>query len=372
LSIFTPAFSFAWTGSYLTWSCSQRNLLSKNLEEGGKHLSRRRKGAEIMFRRILVPLDGSAPAQRALAVAAQLAHALDGTLILVRVVQPPLQPATSLAPSLEVEEQILSEELERATTYLTQMTQQPELAGIRHETAALVGFPTEKILDAVDTHQADSIILCSHGRTGLLRWTLGSVAQRVVHHALVPVLLLHQQGPALATDAHRPVRALIPLDGSKQAEAALGPAAMLVGALAPQGQGILHLVQVVRLPAAESEAALREAEAYLNRTAETLRKGPLAHLQVTWSAIPDKDIAGALVDLAQSGQTIQGTGSTGSFDLIAMATQGQGGLQRWLMGSVTERVLSGSKLPLLVVRPKAIADTHRFNAAQTTNEAVPS
>lgn len=325
-----------------------------------------------MFRRILVPLDGSEPAQRALAVAAQLAHALDGTLILVRMVQPPLQPAISLAPSLEVEEQILSEELERATTYLAQMTQQPELAGIKHETAALVGFPTEKILDAVDTHQADSIILCSHGRTGLLRWALGSVAQRVVHHASVPVLLLHQQGPAFATDAQHPLRALIPLDGSKQAEAAVEPAAKLVRALAPQGQGILHLVQVVRLPAAESEAALQEAQAYLSRTAENLRKAPLAHLKVTWSAIADKDVAGALVDLAQSGQTSQDAGSTSSFDLIAMATHGRGGLQRWVMGSVTERVLSASKLPLLVVRPKEVANTHRFHADSAVKGAVKS
>lgn len=325
-----------------------------------------------MFRRILVPLDGSPPAERALSVAARLARALNGTLILVQVVQPPLQPATSLAPPLEVEEQILSEELERATTYLAQMTQQPELAGIRHETAALAGFPAEQILDAVDTHQADSMILCSHGRTGLLRWALGSVAQRVVHHASVPVLLLHQQGPTLATDAQRPLRALIPLDGSKQAEAAVEPAATLVGALAPQGQGILHLVQVVRLPRGEPEAALREAEVYLSRTAETLRKGPLAHLQVTWSAIPDKDVAGALVDLAQSGQTSQDAGSTSSFDLIAMATHGRGGLQRWVMGSVTERVLSSSKLPLIVVRPKEVADTHWFHADSAVQGAVKS
>lgn len=136
-----------------------------------------------MFHRILVPLDGSAPAQRVLPVAARLARALDGALILVRVVQPPLQPATSLAPALAVEANMLSEELDRATVYLAQVSQLPDLAGIRYETVTLVGIPAEMILDAVRTHQADSVILCSHGRTGLLRWALGSVAQRVTHQA---------------------------------------------------------------------------------------------------------------------------------------------------------------------------------------------
>lgn len=181
------------------------------------------------------------------------------------------------------------------------------------------------------------------------------------------------------------MRVLVPLDGSVLAEAAVGPAATLVSVLVPLEQGIVHLVQVVRLPLAEleastptspeakaREAALWEEQAYLSRTAENLRKGPLAHLQVTWSAIADRDVAGALVDLALSGQTSQGSGSTDSFDLIAMATHGRGGLQRLVMGSVTERVLSASKLPLLVMRPKEVADTHRFHADPTAKEAVPS
>ncbi len=338
-----------------------------------------------VFTRILVPLDGSAPAQRALSVAARLARSLDGSLILMRVSHPPLQPASSLAPPLEVEENLLSEELERTRAYLAQVTHQPELTGIKYEILTPVGYPAEMILDAIHTHQADSIILGSHGRTGLLRWALGSVAQRVIHHATVPVLLLHQQGPTLAVDAQGRLRALVPLDGSGLAEVILGPAATLVSALAPQGQGVLHLVQVVRVSPAEPgaitstspeasarDAALREAQDYLSRVAENLRQGPLAHLQVTWSAIADKDVAGALVDLALSGQTSQGAGSTGSFDLIAMATHGRAGLQRLILGGVTERVLSASKLPLLVMRPKEVAGTNRFNADPPPKEAVPT
>ena len=337
-----------------------------------------------MFHRVLVPLDGSARAERALPVAARLARTLDGTLILVRVVQPPLQPATSLAPLLDVETSILLERRNAAAAYLTHVAHHPDLAGIKHEQVALVGYPAEMILDAVHASRADIIILCSHGRTGLLRWALGSVAQRVIHHAPVPVLVLHEQGPI--PDAQRPLRALVPLDGSWLAEAALGPAAALVSALAPRGQGRLHLVQVVAPPSAEREentqaahdvrdrdAVLRQAQDYLRRTAEHLLQGPLAHLQIeiTWSALVDQDVAGVLIDLAQSGTSPQGTENKGRFDLVVMALHGQGGWHRWVMGSVTERVLQASKIPLLVIRPKEMTVTSLLHSAQTPKEATP-
>jgi nucleotide-binding universal stress UspA family protein len=338
-----------------------------------------------MFRRILVPLDGSEQAEQALPVAARLARALDGTLILLRVVVPPLQPATPLVPALEAEAHILSYELDEVTAYLAQVVQRSELVGLKCEKVTLVGYPAEMILDAVHASRSDVIVLCSHGRTGLVRWVLGSVAQRVVYQAAVPVLVFHQQSPTLVSDAQRPLRALVPLDGSWLAEAALGPAVMLVSALAPQRRGNVHLVQVVkpspdrsgaRLPGAaefrSTEAALLEAQDYLSRIAEQVGKGPLASLQVqiTWSTLVDKDVAGALVDLAQGGKTTQGAGSAGGFDLMALATHGRGGLHRWVMGSITERVLSATRLPLLVIRPKEVVITSRLDAASSRYETT--
>ena len=83
---------------------------------------------------------------------------------------------------------------------------------------------------------------------------------------------------------------------------------------------------------------------------------------MTWSVVVDKDVAGSVIDLAQSGKTPQSVGHAESFDLIAMATHGRGGLHRWVMGSVTERVVSASRLPLLVIRPKEVVVTNWFNA----------
>jgi nucleotide-binding universal stress UspA family protein len=330
-----------------------------------------------MFTRILVPLDGSARAGRALEVAAPLVRALEGTLILVRVVQPLLQPASTLPPALEVNSRILSEEVDEASAYLAQAAHDLEVTGLHPERMTLVGFPAEEILNAVHASQADVIILCSHGRTGLLRWVLGSVAQRVVHQASIPVLVLHEQGALPALDVQRPLRALVPLDGSWLAEAALGPAVTLVSALAPQGRGNVHLVQVVKPPLDEPQArvrevALLEAQDYLSRIAEQLKKGPLSTLQVqiTWSAVADKDVAGTLVNVAQGGKAAQGAGSAGNFDVIAMGTHGRGGLRRWVMGSVTERVLSAARLPVLVVRPKEVVVTSRVDTSSSPRETT--
>lgn len=309
-----------------------------------------------MFTRILVPLDGSAQAEQALPVAARLTRPLNGTLILVRVAQP-----------LGVETSLLLEHHEQITAYLAQVSQQPELTEVKHEEVALVGYPAEMILATIRTRRADSLILCRHGRTGLPRWALGSVAQHIVHHASVPTLLLSQQGPPFALDAQHSLHALVPLDGSTLSEAALEPTVILMNALAPRGQGVVHLVEVVPVPSVPSkadtllsvqegarDAALQEVQAYLDRTSEHLRREPFMHpsIQITWHVLTDTDVAGALVHLAQSGTTALSARGQDRFDLIAMATHGRSGLQRWVMGSVTERVLSVSKLPLLIIRPK--------------------
>ncbi len=315
-----------------------------------------------MFSRILVPLDGSAVALRVLSVAGQLARALESTLIIVRV-----------APSISLKVSLPLEKSEQVSTYLTHVTERPELAGVRCETVTLSGSPAEKILDALHAHHCDSAILASHGRTGLLRWVLGSVARRVIYQASVPILVLHQPGPLSVMNAQCPLRALVPLDGSGAAEAALAPAVTLVGALASQGQGILHLVQVVPFPssverqadlsnapeARAREVALQEAHDYLYRIVEQLQREPLAQFQVqfTCSVIANKDVAGALLDLVQHNEPTQDVRGPDHFDLIAMATHGHRSLRRSLMGSITERILSVSTLPLLVIRPQE-AKTH--------------
>jgi len=163
----------------------------------------------------------------------------------------------------------------------------------------------------------------------------------------------------------RSVRVLVPLDGFSLAEAALAPAAHLSAALSAPARGALHLAQVLRLPklyeygqndqlAEMKKQGIREAQASLSTVERKLREGDLAelNLSVTSSVSVDPDVAGTIIGIAEIGEDMRdAVEEYPPCDLIAMATHGRGGLQRWMLGSVTERVLDSTKLPLLIVRP---------------------
>jgi nucleotide-binding universal stress UspA family protein len=299
-----------------------------------------------MFQRLMVPLDGSSLAEQALPVAARLAKATGGSLLLVQVVSLPIDYSGGLSPVPVMTQEIVDSELQRATNYLATIVQQPQLAGIDVATDVLYGFPAQQLAQTAEAHECDLIVLCSHGRTGLSRWALGSVALSLIHQSTVPILVLHQPGDVPPMALGHALSALVPLDGSALSEAALAPAEQLVSALSAPALGTLHLSQVVsESNPAVLEEALQQARQYLATTVAHLQQTaqPL-HLTFTTSVERESDVASALVKLAEK----EGAGGGG---LIAISTHGRGGLQRWVMGSITERILTITKLPLLIVRP---------------------
>jgi len=183
----------------------------------------------------------------------------------------------------------------------------------------------------------------------------------------------------------RPLRVLVALDGSSFAEAALSPAAQMIQALAAPKPGTLHLVQVVQ-PSTNineehyepvalldragnvQEQALRNAQDYLRAVVERVRTGEIGAFkpQVTWSVVIAEDVAvtliqlvegvmAPLVHLAEGGEDTEESINANTA-LIVLASHGRGGLQRWALGSVAERVLEATGVPLLIVRPPRAAD----------------
>jgi nucleotide-binding universal stress UspA family protein len=324
-----------------------------------------------MFRRLLLPLDGSKRAERAIPVAARIAHASGGSLMLLRAAGTHIEFGTYITePSVLIQE-AFETDLTRAVDYLARIKASGDLAGIETTVAVRSGEAAQTILDVAQTQHVDLIVMCSHGETGFKRWVLGSVAQQVARHSPLPVLILSEYGPPPTSsfpDPTRPLRAvmgLVALDGSAGAEAALEPAAKLVAALAAPARGILRLTRVVNLFAHEhgrgshervhpllKEEILSAAKTYLSRVADRLQSGPLADLKLTivCSVAMGRDVASALLSVAETGKDAEGTTMLGSCDLMAMATHGRGGLQRLALGSVTERVLGATRRPLLVVR----------------------
>ncbi len=318
-----------------------------------------------MFQRILVPLDGTTHAEQALPVAARIARASGGSIVLLQVADAPVEyEGLSKFPS-PITKENLAVERTRDSGYLATVAEADDLRGIEITTEALAGAVLPALISAVQSKGVDLVVICSHGDTGLKRWMLGSVAQELARHSPVPVLVL-RAGGVLSTVRHDSLRALVALDGSPFAEAALVPAAHVIAALAAPGKGALHLTQVVTGPASyrrlRSEIhsdphivgrELRDARAYLGSVAVRLRKGELADLGlvVTWSMAVEADVASALIKVAEYGRN---TEDFDGCDLIAIATHGRSGLQRLVMGSVAEHILGATKLPLLIVRPQGL------------------
>jgi nucleotide-binding universal stress UspA family protein len=316
-----------------------------------------------MYKRILVPLDGSARAEQAIPIAARIARALGDSVILLRVATAPVDTGKYSTTSGYVEEAV-DADLAGATSYLENIAESNELDGITTEVKAFIGAVAPTILSAAQSFHANIIVMCSHGYTGFKRWALGSVADKVTRHSPIPVLVLREGGPVPTTAEHQPVHVLVPVDGSTLSEAVLEPAAYLAAALAEatSQQGALHLLRVVDLPASGGkfksdahvdtglkEQVKHEDEAYLASLVNRLSEGDLANLDlaITCSVAADPDVAEAIVKKAEQDK----------FDFIAIATHGRGGVQKWAMGSVAGRVLHATRLPLLIMRPQDVQTT---------------
>ena len=327
-----------------------------------------------MFKRIMVPLDGSGRAERALPIAARLARASGGSIFLVRVVS--TEPASlPSAPKPILIQTVGEADRTLAESYLAGVAGSELLTGVSVQTHVPVGLVSPSILSiAADTH-ADVIVMCSHGYTGVKRWWMvGSITAKVARFAQTPVLVLREGGsvPEERHPGEQPLRVLVPLDGSEYAKAALVPAAYLAAALAAPGQGALHLTHVVqpahdaKLPTRTARTTARTAQTtqtsqnmaneYLKATIHLMLDGSRypdisdLNLVVTSSVAVDDDIAQGIIRVAENGADDEGTEVFGGCDAIAMTTQGYSGPQPWV-GSVAERVLETSRLPLLFVRP---------------------
>ena len=333
-----------------------------------------------MFKRILVPLDGSERAEQALPVAAHLAKAGEGSLLLLRVVDTRNEfgmYAAGMGAAMFLQEE-LDKELTRASAYLARIAHSFNLEGIETRIAIYSGRVAPYILDVAREQAIDVIVMCSHGYTGFKRWALGSVAEKVSRQSPVPLLLLRDQNLSLKERRGHPLRATVALDGSPFAEDALLPAVDLVTALSAPGEGELHLMQLVKVPTIEEEfgemldadfngrkVALQEAGEYLQAVrARLLRELPLQPgFRITWSVEECKQVADTLIQITELGN---GVGTQKASDLIVLTTHGRRGFQQWLLGSVTGQVLQKSTLPLFIVRPQKAS---REDAGE--KEAVP-
>ena len=141
-----------------------------------------------MYKRILVPLDGSPLAEAVLPYAKELARLAGAEIVLLRVSVNPTVEFSFTDPGLA--SQIVQEMEESSNAYMNAMYEKLNAEGIKTCFLIREGPITDTILDIADAMQIDVIAMSTHGRSGVLRWVMGSIADRIVRHSPIPVLLI--------------------------------------------------------------------------------------------------------------------------------------------------------------------------------------
>lgn len=147
-------------------------------------------GGDQMFQHILVPLDGTTAAERAVAVSARLAQAAGGVVMLLRVIHPYWEPDAAIAgwAGMAADDR----EAVDAANYLAEVRQRDVLADVASVATIAVGSVVPAILKAAEDDHADLIVLCRHRHSRLDRWAHGRITEQIAKRAPVPVLVLHE------------------------------------------------------------------------------------------------------------------------------------------------------------------------------------
>jgi nucleotide-binding universal stress UspA family protein len=207
------------------------------------------------------------------------------------------------------------------------------------------GPPAEAIVEAALNHHVALIALASHGYSGLKRWALGSVADKVVHATSIPVLVVRGAASARASAIKR---IMVPLDGSALARQAL-PLAL---ELARSARAELLLLQAVA-PAIEDYPIISPSRGPIPQYGEVLaalRHQAASDLDTLATELHSHDLTVAThVVGGLAAEVLVDEAAQRGVDLIVMATHGYSGLRRWALGSVADKVLHATTTPILLV-----------------------
>ncbi len=291
-----------------------------------------------MFKKIIVPLDGSATAEAILPFVEEIAKHTGAEIVLVTAVQQ--VGVWDAALTL----QVLDREDASAVQYLTE--QAGKVAG-KQRSRVLRGDPAEAILRAAGEESADLIAISTHGRSGLARWLFGSTATKLLEAATVPVLFVR---PKAGEDKGAPgpvvQKILVPLDGSDTAMSILHTVEAFAKAMG---------ASLVLFHAVEPIAAYPGFETQSVAAVTVLEEMQAQARQILTRAMEDAKSRGVeatmVVSLDSAVSGILHAADDQKVDLIAIGTHGRGGIGRAVLGSVADGVVRRSAdVPCLVLR----------------------
>ena len=305
-----------------------------------------------MYRKIMVPTDGSGFDRKAILVALRVAERCEGKILLVRVLTAGAYLGIEAASDGKVSANTLGPSRMAALTELNALAAECRKISNAEVSVELEEGPAADVLATyAKRNEIDLIVISSHGRRGIARLSLGSVTDSLIRSTTIPVLVVKPNPSYLAPDASQEFhRIIVPLDGSSRAERILSvivPLARLESAEVT----LLHVLAPLEdryedgdtrsLPWWKKKVA--GARAYLSRRAIHVR---LQGVATKIDVVAGDKAADAIADYARRENA----------DLIAIATHGRGGLTRVMRGSVADEVIKSATCSLLVLHPEKAID----------------
>jgi nucleotide-binding universal stress UspA family protein len=295
-----------------------------------------------MYKKMVVLLDGSELAELVLKYAQELAGRLHIDLELLQVADP------REAEQLPMRRAYVERMAERVCAEAEEIRRKYDKAKVESCVMArahvAVGYPAEEILNFVDKHDIDLVMMSTHGSSGIRAWDLGEVANKVIHACRVPIWLVPSELREEIVADTLPARSLVvALDGSKQSEAVLPHAAAILEQRGAEAEMVLVYVHetdsgltLTRAAVEQTQENVAKMKAYLADTAESLMKAGLS----VRTELLIGEAAEAIIEYLKANPA----------QLLAMATRARTGLSRMIFDSVTENVIHQvKKTPLLLV-----------------------
>ena len=300
-----------------------------------------------MYTRMLIPLDGSKLAENVLPYARALAGAMDLRIELLSVVDTMDFARTTHAGHVRDFDPIIEAAVREGEQYLENVAR--SFTGSTVNCVVEQGQADQIIIEKAAGDKETLIGMATRGRSGIHRWLMGSVAEKVLRGATNPLLLVRGNEEGKSDGVANLKSIIVPLDGSKVAETVLPRAIELAKKLRLE----IVLTRAYQIPLSSayaradapyipnSDALLNvvreEAGAYLEAKVNELKQNGIEKVS---SILLVGSGADEIIDLARSTPD----------NLIAMCTHGRSGVKRWALGSVTEKVVRHSGDPVLVVR----------------------
>jgi nucleotide-binding universal stress UspA family protein len=299
-----------------------------------------------VYTRILIPLDGSTTAEQVLPYARRFARGLKVPLELLAIID--VGVLLTSVEKARIFDSILGQETHKSKEYLERIAER--FSGSRVKRTVEQGKAAEAIIEKAALDKLTLVAMTTHGRSGLNRWLLGSVAEKVLRATTNPLLLVRAKPEGRAEKEANLKSIVVPLDGSELAESILPTIVQIAKKLHLE----VFLMRAYSNPYSPFISGGGQYAVNVDELMKDIRDNARNYLEAKIAELTKRGVEqiSYLLQEGVAADEIVSVANHTADSLIAISSHGRSGVKRWVMGSVTETVVRHSDNPMLVLRPE--------------------